>query len=215
MDAVPIVPPLFRAPKNTTLHELQTGDRSRATDRFIRAGCSLPARSLYWSSGRVFDAPNIGVDERAEGLMPLLRYLGYVGGVLLMLILVADAYLPKLPAAQTSGPRLPVIHIYADRKGPERVVYDTSVPMNSPAPAVSADAGVPAQAAVVDVSSRVREAFGQLQPSDAGTVQSADPKKPEPKQPPRKAAKRHPHPPVRMVDQQLQFGWFGPQRRFW
>ena len=104
--------------------------------------------------------------------MPLLRYLGYVGGVLLMLILVADAYLPKLPAAQTSGPRLPVIHIYADRKGPERVVYDTSVPMNSPAPAVSADAGVPAQAAVVDVSSRVREAFGQLQPSDAGTVQS-------------------------------------------
>jgi predicted RND superfamily exporter protein len=33
MDAVPIVPPLFRATKNTTLHELQTHDRSRATDR--------------------------------------------------------------------------------------------------------------------------------------------------------------------------------------
>src|SRR5882672_419124 len=32
MDAVPIVPPLFRATKNTTLHELQTGDTSRATD---------------------------------------------------------------------------------------------------------------------------------------------------------------------------------------
>jgi hypothetical protein len=32
MDAVPIVPPLFRGTKNTTLHELQTGDRSRATD---------------------------------------------------------------------------------------------------------------------------------------------------------------------------------------
>jgi hypothetical protein len=32
MDAVPIVPPLFRATENTTLHELQTGDRSRATD---------------------------------------------------------------------------------------------------------------------------------------------------------------------------------------
>jgi FixJ family two-component response regulator len=33
MDAVPIVPPLFWGTKNTTLHELQTGDRSRATDR--------------------------------------------------------------------------------------------------------------------------------------------------------------------------------------
>jgi hypothetical protein len=33
MDAVPIVPPLFWGTKNTTLHELQTGDRSRATDK--------------------------------------------------------------------------------------------------------------------------------------------------------------------------------------
>src|SRR6266699_5482076 len=32
MDAVPIVPPLFQGTKNTTLHELQTADRSRATD---------------------------------------------------------------------------------------------------------------------------------------------------------------------------------------
>jgi hypothetical protein len=40
MDAVPIVPPLFRATKNTTLHELQTGDRSRATDIGVKA--SLP-----------------------------------------------------------------------------------------------------------------------------------------------------------------------------
>jgi hypothetical protein len=33
MDAVPIVPPLFWGTKNTTLHELQTHDRSRATDK--------------------------------------------------------------------------------------------------------------------------------------------------------------------------------------
>src|ERR1700722_16546125 len=32
MDAVPLRPPLFWGTKNTTLHELQTGDRSRATD---------------------------------------------------------------------------------------------------------------------------------------------------------------------------------------
>src|SRR5882757_8257780 len=36
MDAVPIVPPLFRGTENTTLHELQTGDRSRATDSGVR-----------------------------------------------------------------------------------------------------------------------------------------------------------------------------------
>src|SRR6202171_3139591 len=39
MDAVPIVPPLFRATKNTTLHELQTHDRSRATDTRITVSC--------------------------------------------------------------------------------------------------------------------------------------------------------------------------------
>src|SRR5216683_7097861 len=37
MDAVPIVPPLFRGTKNTTLHELQTHDRSRATDTMVPA----------------------------------------------------------------------------------------------------------------------------------------------------------------------------------
>jgi hypothetical protein len=39
MDAVPIVPPLFRGTKNTTLHELQTRDRSRATDTQLIAAC--------------------------------------------------------------------------------------------------------------------------------------------------------------------------------
>src|ERR1700726_4978694 len=39
MDAVPIVPPLFWGTKNTTLHELQTGDRSRATDTTKSAHC--------------------------------------------------------------------------------------------------------------------------------------------------------------------------------
>lgn len=149
--------------------------------------------------------------------MPLLRYFLYVGGVLMALLFVANAFLPKIPSAETSGPQLPVVRLYSDRKGPERVVYDTSVPMISPAPAAKADADIPAETAVVDVSKRVRDAFAQLPPSDAGKVAAADAKKPEPKQPqpaqrPRKFAKRHTPPPVRMVDQQQQFGWFGPQR---
>jgi hypothetical protein len=147
--------------------------------------------------------------------MPLLRYFVYVGGTLLALLLVVNAYLPSSPAVETSGPHLPVIHIYADRTGPDRVVYDTSVAL--PAPPPNAQAGTPAQAAVVDVSGRVREAFAQLPPPDAGKVQPADAKKQDAKQPPpRKIAKRRTPPPVRMVDQQPQFGWFGPpQQRFW
>jgi hypothetical protein len=145
-------------------------------------------------------------------MMPLLRYFVYVGGVLLALLFVAGSYLPILPSAENAGPQLPVIHLYSDRKGPERIVYDTSAPM--PAPAARAEAGVPAKAAGVDVSGTVRDAFAELPPSDAAKVQSADVKKPETKQPPpRKVARRHAPPRVRMVDQ--QFGWFGPQPGFW
>src|ERR1700723_2385007 len=46
MDAVPIVPPLFWGTKNTTLHELQTGDRSRATDRRLVRPCQSRALHL-------------------------------------------------------------------------------------------------------------------------------------------------------------------------
>jgi hypothetical protein len=142
--------------------------------------------------------------------MPLLRYFVYVGGALLALLLVVNAYLPNTPAAETSGPRLPVIHIYADRTGPDRIVYDTSIPL--PAPATTAVASIPPPAPSAD---RVRDAFAQLPPSDAAKVQPADAKKQDAKQPPpRKIAKRRTPPPVRMVDQQ-QFGWFGPQPRFW
>jgi len=151
--------------------------------------------------------------------MPLLRYFLYVGGALLALLILAGTYLPNSPAVETSGPQLPVIRLYADRKGPQRVVIDTSVPMPSVALARSAKASIPAEApaAAIDVSSRVRDAFAEFQPSDGGKVQSAEQKKPEakPAQPPRKIARRRTGPPVRMVDRQAQFGWYGPQQRFW
>jgi hypothetical protein len=53
MDAVPIVPPLFRGTKNTTLHELQTADRSRATDSRLDAALQalLPGATLAVKSG--------------------------------------------------------------------------------------------------------------------------------------------------------------------
>ena len=134
--------------------------------------------------------------------MPLLRYFLYVGGALLSLLFFANAYLPQVPSVETSGPRLPVIHLYAEHRGPQRLVYDTSAPLVSAAPAAKAEA---------NVSGNVREAYAQLPPPDAGKVSSADAKKP----PPRRIARRHSAPPLRMVYQQPQFGWFGPQPRFW
>jgi hypothetical protein len=44
--------------------------------------------------------------------MPLARYFLFVGGVLLALLFVADALLPKLPAAETANANLPVIRIH-------------------------------------------------------------------------------------------------------
>src|SRR5256885_13038987 len=75
MDAVPIVPPLFRGTKNTTLHELQTGDRSRATDTRITVSCprcGIGARFLNPDHveapaavpSRRGEQPNAEVDQR-------------------------------------------------------------------------------------------------------------------------------------------------------
>ena len=109
--------------------------------------------------------------------MPLARYFLFVGGVLLALLFVADALLPKLPAAETANANLPVIRIHSDRKWPERVVFDTSIPTIVPAQTAKAEAVVPAPAPtiVADVSAktRVREVFAQFVPPD--------PKKPEAK----------------------------------
>ena len=148
--------------------------------------------------------------------MPLARYFFSVGGVLLALLFISDAYLPKLPVADRANSDLPVVRIHSDRKWPERVVYDTSLPTIIPAQIANTDASVPAPATVADVSAtaQVREAFAQLQLSDANQLQPSDPKKPEPKlQRKRKIAKRRAAPPMVLVEQQPQFGLFG--NRIW
>ena len=148
--------------------------------------------------------------------MPLARYFFSVGGVLLALLFISDAYLPKLPVANRANSDLPVVRIHSDRKWPERVVYDTSLPTIIPAQIANTDASVPTPATVADVSAKaqVREAFAQLQPSDANQLQPSDPKKPEPKlQRKRKIAKRRAAPPMVLVEQQPQFGLFG--NRIW
>ena len=141
--------------------------------------------------------------------MLVVRYFLFVGGALLALLFVADTWLPKLPAEQRADADLPVIRIHSDRKWPQAVVFDTSQPTIVSA---QAEAGLPAAATVADISSkaRLRQAFAQLQPTAPTPAQASVPAKPEPKlQPKRKVAKGRTAPPVMLVAQQPQFGFFG------
>jgi|SRR5579871_1780068 len=124
--------------------------------------------------------------------MPIFRYFLYVGGCLLALILVANAALPGAPVPEglTSGGDLPPIRIRSERKLPERVVIDTSVPMPAGAaapvtvalakPQVQAQAQPVAQAplppvvAEMTAKARVREAFAQLPQNDAFEPKMSD-----------------------------------------
>jgi len=67
MDAVPIVPPLFRGTKNTTLHELQTGDKSRATDTRKSAGLNRPAVEAILCNSPLQQPRALPPEDRREG----------------------------------------------------------------------------------------------------------------------------------------------------
>jgi hypothetical protein len=143
-----------------------------------------------------------------ERRMPLARYFFYVGGVLLALLFIADTYLPKLPAQ--SAHRVSYnIRIHADRKWPERIVYDTSVPTITPPQIASTEQSAAAPSTIASAKPREQEAFAQLPASAANQLQSSDSNKREPKrQRQRKITKRHTPPPVLLVARQRQFGWF-------
>jgi hypothetical protein len=134
--------------------------------------------------------------------MPVARYFFFVGGVLLALLFAFDAVLPKLPVADQSEAAidLPVIRIHSDRKWPERVVFDTSIPTIVPTQLAKTEVVVPAPAMMAGVSAaaRVRDAFAQLEP--------AYPKRQElTLQPKRKAARIRGAAPV-VIAQQPRFG---------
>jgi hypothetical protein len=159
--------------------------------------------------------------------MPLLRYFVFVGGALLALLFVCDAVLPQvpLPVNLASGSDLPAIRIRSDRKWPERVVFDTSVPSIAPVTLAAAQAA-PVAPAIAEASAkaRVREAFaqipsGQSEPKQAGpkvaakvaAMPAGEPGKAELKQPQpkRKVARARPAGrPVMLVAQQPHFGLF-------
>lgn len=144
--------------------------------------------------------------------MPLARYFLYVGGVLLTLVFILDACLTKLPVMERAHVNSPIIRIHSDRKWPESIVLDTTLPTVVPAQTAIVEDRVPSPVTVTDVAlkEREREAFALMQPSNAKRLEPSAPGRPELKpQRQRKIVKRHVMPRSLLVARQPQFGWFG------
>jgi len=144
--------------------------------------------------------------------MPLLAYLWKVGAALLLLLFVADYCLPRAPIPEQTPVDRPAIRIHSDRKWPERIVFDTTLPTIVPVPAAIAEGRAVDPIAVTDAAAkkREREAFALMQSSDVRRLQPSDPGRREVKpQRPRKVAKRHVRARSVLVWRQPQFGWFG------
>jgi hypothetical protein len=141
-----------------------------------------------------------------HNLMPLMRYFVFVGGALLALLLMANAWLPAAPvteAAQSaSATDKSVIRIHSDRKWPERVVFDTSQPTITPAPApahlMAEAAPPPPKAAAPPLRPEVREAFAQVNQARV-----------EPKRKHKSVARNYAGPPRIRVAQQPTMFFFG------
>jgi hypothetical protein len=88
--------------------------------------------------------------------MPIVRYIAFVGSLLVAMLFIANWLLPmdSTLSATSEQADKPIIRIKSDRKWPERIVFDTSaptiVPQKSP---VTADA---------PVTNPPREAFALL-----------------------------------------------------
>src|SRR5436305_12136793 len=110
--------------------------------------------------------------------MHLARYFVFIGGVLLALLFISAAFLPKFEVAERAAP-LPVIRIHSDRKWPERVVYDTNLPTIVPPQSLSREANILPPTMVTDVSGKTkqREAFAQVRTPESNQPQMSDPRR--------------------------------------
>src|SRR5229473_2151476 len=85
---------------------------------------------------------------RREMVMPIGRYIAWVGASLVALLFLADWCLPKsLPEPSRDATNRPVIRLASIQQLPERIVIDTSQPTIVPPPTLVEDAvpGEPSQ----------------------------------------------------------------------
>jgi hypothetical protein len=110
--------------------------------------------------------------------MPLMRYFGFVGSALLLLLLGLSWLLPQAVSEPiVSGGDRPVILISSAEKLPERVVFDTSLPTIIPAPSMLEFAERWPEVEVVDAKPLPRPA---TQTSDDGAPKTKNLAKSQP-----------------------------------
>ncbi len=149
--------------------------------------------------------------------MPMLAYFWKVGAALLALLFVADFCLPEAAVTGRTAVDQPAIRIHSDRKWPERVVLDTTLPVivavastpviTDPAPLVPQMASV-IRAETPAIANALAMARSDLPPHEA--VERKPPRK---MQQVAMRSKRHGTPRMVLVARQPQFGWFG--YRYW
>lgn len=145
--------------------------------------------------------------------MLVLRYFMYVGGVLLALLLLCAAVLPKPTVDDNtvaSASDAPGIRIHSQQKWPERIVLDTNAQMPAP-PAKVAQTALPAGSDAAAAKAGVREAFAQLPAEQPKEQAVTDVKKPVVK---RRVARVRTAPQQGYYPYGYQQGYYGyPQQR--
>jgi hypothetical protein len=150
--------------------------------------------------------------------MPLVTYFSNVGAALLVLLLIADLYLPGAPAVQNAAAYPPVIRIRAEQKWPERVVFDTSAPIIATNPAASerklevlpiADAAPTSNV----VTPALRDVFAIMPRADSRHSESVTSNKRQLKQKTAaRSGRRYGRQQVVLAWPAPQFAWFGYRR---
>ena len=150
--------------------------------------------------------------------MPLLAYFWKVGAALLALLFVADFYLPKAAVTdEKTAVDQPAIRIHSDRKWPERVVLDTTLPAIvaiASAPSITETAPlVPAIAPVIRAEAPALANALAMARSDLPPREAVERKRLRKTQHVATRSKRHGAPRMVLAARQPQFGWFG--YRYW
>ena len=149
--------------------------------------------------------------------MPVVEYFCNVGAVLLVLLFIADFYLPKPAVDQRAKAYPPTIRIYSNHKWPDRIVLDTTQAMMTPVAPVASNielAETRRDAGSSTIRSNVRDAFALAPGADVrGRASAGQDKKLLGRERVATRSKRHTKSRLILVAQPRQFVWFGS--RYW
>ncbi|RXT44261.1 hypothetical protein B5V03_21970 [Bradyrhizobium betae] len=149
--------------------------------------------------------------------MPLLAYFWKVGAALLALIFVADFCLPKATVTERMTVEQRAILIHSDRKWPERVVLDTTLPaMVAVASAPLTTEHAPLVTRTTPViraeTPALADAFAMVR-SESPPREAVEHKRLQKRRHVATRSKRHGASQMVLAVRQPQFGWFG--HRYW